>query len=34
MNCELTDAKLDLEKAKEPEVKLQTSAESLKKHEF
>ena len=34
MNCELTDVKLDLEKAKEPEVKLQTSAESLKKHKF
>ena len=34
MNCELIDVKLDLEKAEEPEVKLPTSAESLKKHEF
>ena len=34
VNCELIDVKLDLEKAEEPEVKLPTSAESLKKHEF
>ena len=34
VNCEHIDVKLDLEKAEEPEVKLPTSAESLKKHEF
>ena len=33
MNCELPDVKLDLEKAQEPEIKLPTSIESLKKQE-
>ena len=31
MNCELPDVKLVLEKAEEPEIKLQTSTGSLKK---
>ena len=30
MNCELPDFQLDLEKAKEPEIKLPTSVGSLK----
>ena len=33
VNCELPDAQLDLEKAEEPEIKLPTSAGSLKKQE-
>ena len=33
VNCELPDLKLDLEKAEEPEIKLPTSAGSLKKQE-
>ena len=33
MNCELSDVKLVLEKAEEPEIKLPTSVESLKKQE-
>ena len=33
VNCELPDIKLDLEKAEEPEIKLQTSAGSWKKQE-
>jgi len=33
MNCELHMFKLDLEKAEEPEIKLATSAGSLKKQE-
>ena len=34
MNCELSDVKLVLEKAEEPEIKLPTSVESLKNQEF
>ena len=33
VNCELPDAQLVLEKAEEPEIKLPTSAGSLKKQE-
>ena len=33
LNCELPDVQLDLEKAKEPEIKLPTSTGSLKKQE-
>ena len=33
MNCELTDVKLDLGKAEEPDIKLSASTGSLKKHE-
>ena len=33
MNWELPDSKLDLEKAEEPEIKLQTSVGPLKKQE-
>ena len=33
MNCELPDVKLVLEKAEEPNIKLPTSAESLKNQE-
>ena len=33
MNQELPDVKLNLEKAEEPEIKLPTSIESLKKQE-
>ena len=33
MNCELPDVQVDLEKAEEPEIKLLTSAGSLKKQE-
>ena len=33
MNCELPDVPPDLEKAEEPEIKLPTSAGSLKKQE-
>ena len=33
MNCELPDVQADLEKAEEPEIKLPTSAGSLKKQE-
>ena len=33
MNRELSDVQLDLEKAEEPEIKLPTSARSLKKQE-
>ena len=34
MNYELSDVKLVLEKAEEPEIKLLTSIESLKNQEF
>ena len=33
MNCELPDVQVGLEKAEEPEIKLPTSAGSLKKQE-
>ena len=33
MNCELPDVQSDLEKAEEPEIRLPTSAGSLKKQE-
>ena len=33
MNCEIPDVQVDLEKAEEPEIKLLTSAGSLKKQE-
>ena len=34
MNCELPDIQADLQKAEETEIKLPTSAGSLKKQEF
>ena len=33
MNCELSDVRVDLEKAEEPEIKLQTFVGSSKKRE-